>query len=315
MQDIKTLSLPLKYRPQKFDEMIGNETVISSLKSILQRTEGRPHALLFTGKSGCGKTTLARIVSSEIGCDLTEIREYNVANVRGIDTIRDIINTCRYKPKRGSSIVYIMDEFHQATKDAQNGMLKLLEDTPKHVYFIICSTNPESILPTIRTRCSTYNVLQLTTPEIVKLLKRVAEAEKVEFKDTVYREIAKRSNGSPRQALVILDQIIDIEGDDETIIKAIQESNVSETELSDLCRLLLDARPKKWPEIATLLKNFRGEAEQARYGILGWLSTVLLSSGNPKAAELLTIFSDSYMYIGKPGLIRDCYYASKIFEG
>lgn len=306
--------LHLKYRPRTFDEFLGNESVIESLRLILSREEGIPHSFLFYGPSGCGKTTLARIIASELGCSNKEYHEYNVADVRGIDTIRDIIYQCKFAPLVGKVKVYVLDEFHQSTKDAQNAILKVLEDTPKHVYFILCTTEPEKILKTIRTRCTSFQLSPLPRPKLIRLLKYVCKQEGVELPREAYQEIAKASGGSPRQALVILDSVIDIE-DDNKLLEAIQDSCPSDIQIIDICKVLLDFRKSpelRWKEVSKILQGMKEDHEQVRYMILSYLSKALLGKVDDRVAEMLGLFQESFMYTGKAGLIYNLYLACKI---
>ena len=155
------MPLHIDYRPADFDEILGNEETIKSIKSILARDEDRPHAWMFVGPSGCGKTTLARIVSAALGCPPKinkaanlDFQEINTSDMRGIDTAREILKTMNFAPVNTASKcrVYILDECHQATKDFQNSLLKALEDTPDHVYFLLCTTDPSKLLKTIKNR-------------------------------------------------------------------------------------------------------------------------------------------------------------------
>jgi DNA polymerase III gamma/tau subunit len=304
----------LKYRPASFEEIIGNKAIVESLSALLNRAEGRPHAYLFTGPSGCGKTTISRILAQGLGSDPADIYEYNSANVRGIDTIREIIQYARYKPKKGVATTFIMDEFHRATVDAQNAILKILEDTPKHVYILICTTEPDKVIKTIRTRCTSYQVEALALNELTKLVKMVSEKEGVTLFPEAYREIAKKANGSPRGALVLLDQVIDIPTD-EGLMNAIQNSMVSETELNDICRLLIANQTNKWPAMSILIKNFKGEPEQARRGILNYLETILLGKGDPRIDTMIQKFlENTYMNNGRVGLTSDCYFCCSLFS-
>jgi len=300
------LALHLKYRPDIFDDFFGNENILESLKSILGREQGMPHSFLFTGPSGCGKTTLARIMKNNLECSDNDFYEYNVANVRGIDTIRDIIANCVYSPFGGKYRIYLLDEAHKLTNDAQNALLKLLEDTPPHVYFILCSTDPEKLLKTIKTRCTTFQVGFLPKPKMISFLKNICEKEKVNLPQEAFKKIAEICGGSPRQALVMLDQIIDIE-DDEKLLAAIDSIVIGEAKLIDLCRALVEG--KSWKIVSSLIKNLDEEPEQIRYGILGYLNQVILNNGNDRIADLIALFLDSFMYSGKAGLSLACYSA------
>jgi DNA polymerase-3 subunit gamma/tau len=305
--------LHIKHRPQKFEEMVGNDEILPSLVSIVRRDTGRQHSFLFFGPSGCGKTTLARIVAMELGCELEEIAEYNVANVRGIETIRAIVQDCRYAPLHGKTKVYLLDECHKLTNDAQNALLKLLEDTPEHVYFLLCTTDPEKVLKTIRTRCAPFPVKSLNNPQIAKLVRRVAQAEQVTVSKEIITKIASSSQGSPRQALVLLDQVIDI-ADEAQALLALENAVIGEATVLELCKCILAKNQNRWAEMTKILKTLdtTSEPEQIRYAVLGYLSAVLQNGGDDRVAKLMMMFFDSYMYTGKAGLIHSCYMASRV---
>lgn len=309
------MPLHIDYRPKDFDEVMGNEATIRSLQAVLAR-EDKPHAFMFTGPKGCGKTTLARIVSKEVGCTSAGLNEYNTANTRGIDTIRDIDRGCRYAPLTGGSILYIMDECHKLTNDAQNALLKLLEEPPKHVYFCLCTTNSEKMLETVKDRCHIYKVKLLSSMQIKRLLRTVLKAEKIEnFPMEAVSEIARVSEGTPRRALVVLDGVIDIEDEGE-LIEAISEALIGEQEVIELCRMLIAVpQVNKWKQVSQLLRGIDEEPEGVRYGILKYLNTTILGCNEDTAERIdaiINCFLDSYMYTGIAGLTSSCYQASRL---
>jgi len=299
--------LDLKYRPKSFDEMYGNSSTLTSLKSVISRPKKKiPHSFLFCGPSGCGKTTLARILKKELDCSDQDFVELNVANVRGIDTVREIAQQMYSAPMAGKCRIYLLDEAQKITVDAQNALLKYLEDSPSHVYFILCTTDPEKLIGTIKTRCSTFYVSPLSTRETFKLLKRTCKKEGIEISEDALREIVKVSEGSPRQALVILDSVINIKNDDD-LIEAVQNySIVSKKGIIDLCRSLLSDRTK-WKEITSILSGIQEEPENVRYAVLGYMNSVLMKGENNRAALIIEEFSESFMYIKKAGLTLACY--------
>jgi len=302
--------LHIKYRPKTFDEVVGNDSAIQSLKTMLDRETGKQHAILFTGPSGCGKTTLARIVKDKLGCIDVDFIELNAANFRGIDTVRWVSEMSQFMSIFGGVRIYLFDEFHQVTKDAQNALLKLLEDTPEYIYFILATTDPEKVIKTIRNRCAIFEVKPLNVRDMMGLLGRVLEKEKVELSTEAINEIVKVAEGSPRKALVVLDKVIDIENDND-LLKAIKDLQVDESQIIDLCRALIK---RDESEVRGLLKELKDDPEKIRYAIAGYFTTVLLSKSwkTDEAARInavLSCFVESFMYGGKGMLVNSCYLA------
>jgi len=199
-----------KYRPKDFEGVVGQTDALKSLQQMAKNKK-IPHALLFTGPSGCGKTTLARIVRRELGCGKHDFSEVNCADFRGIDMVRDIRSRMMQAPISGSCRVWLIDEAHRLTGDAMDAFLKILEDTPDHVYFMLATTNPQKLLKTVRTRCTEISVKSLSNKDIVKLVTDVAKKEGKTLPKEVAKKIADKCEGSARQALVLLHQIIDLE--------------------------------------------------------------------------------------------------------
>lgn len=303
------MPLHITYRPKTLDELIGNDPIKNSLKSIFDR-EDRPHALLFHGPSGTGKTTIARIIANMLKCAPEDLAEYNSANTRGIDTIRDIAEGIHYAALVGKVRVYILDEFHQVTGPASNALLKLLEDTPKHVYFILCTTEPEKLLKTIRTRCTTFQTSMLTEAQMKKLIAWVLKEEKIkDFPESIIKEIIRVSEGCPRQALVILDSVIDIE-DEKKALEAVSVVTIGEAEIINICRSLL--AHERWGEMKGKVKEVLAntEPEKLRYAILGYLTTILLSKDkDDRLSELIDIFSEPTYSTGRAGIVNMLYLA------
>jgi DNA polymerase III gamma/tau subunit len=218
-----------------------------------------------------------------------------------------------FAPTKGDRKMYILDECHQITGPAQEALLKMLEHPPGHVYFALCTTQSESLKDTLIRRTHQYMVKQLPRTHIVKLLQGVCKNEGLEdFPEPVLRKIAGVCWGSPGQALKMLDQVIDIE-DEKMAIEAVEEVTISEETVKDICTTLVNVNlsPKnKWSELRKILTTFNGNAEQARRAILGYMSVVLLNKSDPQIAKMMSLFTDSYIYLGKPGLVLNCYYAT-----
>lgn len=297
--------LHVKYRPQSLGEIFGNEEVKESLESLVE-AENRPHVFLFHGSSGSGKTTFARILAKMVGGSENDILEINMSNNRGIETARGIIGNVEYSPLFGEASVYILDEFHKSTPDFQNAVLKIFEDTPDHVYFILCTTDPSKIIKTIKNRATIFEVEKLDLYEMFRLLAKVAKKEKIKITDENLKKIVNASKGIPRQALIFLNQISGIE-DEEKIYKILQNIDEEKVEIITLCRKLLSSSLKNWNSISQLLVKIEDDPEKVRRAILGYMTQVLLKGENPKAALILDCFQKPF-YNGKPDLVLSCYY-------
>lgn len=200
---------------------------------------------------------------------------------------------------------------HMLTKDAQNAILKVLEDCPSHVYFILCTTEPEKLLKTIHTRCTTYQVKLLADAEIGTLIDRVLKNEGIsDFSNAVRKEIIRVAEGCPRSALVVLDQVIDIL-DEKKALAAVIDATIGEAEVIEICRDVM--KNVSWKElkkkVGAVLKTT--EPEKLRYAILGYLSAVLLDANNfskpadmSRASVLIDIFSENTYSSGKAGIIN-----------
>lgn len=295
-----------KYRPKSFKTVVGQNHTLKSLEKMVE-TKKVPHALLFTGPSGCGKTTLARIVANELGCGKHDTYEVNCADFRGIDMVRDIRNNMKQAPLNGECRVWIIDEAHKLTGDSQNAFLKILEDTPRHVYFMLATTDPQKLLKTVRTRCTEIAVKSLTDADVRVLVERVAKKENITLSDAVVKSIIRNSEGSARKALVFLHQIADLEDEDQQINSI--ESATLEKQSHHIARALMNPRAK-WPEIAKILKESDIEdPEQARWMILGYAKSVLLNGGNlsNRAFIIIDMFKDPFYDSKAAGLAYACY--------
>lgn len=307
--------LHIRCRPPSFNDFVGNTSTVNSLKSKLAQG-ALAHALLFQGPSGCGKTTLARIIKTELGCSDFDFVEINMGNIGGVATAREIIRNIKLRPMQGNCRIYLLDEVQQATKDFQNALLKPLEDTPPYAYFILCTTDPQKLLVTIRNRCAVYEVAQLQDSQIVELLERTTDEEEKPVDDEVITDIMIASDGCPRQAMVILDQIIDL--DPRRQRRAIKSYIGQEAVTIELCRALLDSA--SWEEVQSILANLNEDPEKVRRAVIGYMSAVAIKSdvksrnGMKKAvraSEIFQCFSRPFYDTLKPGLVFACWEAVK----
>lgn len=299
------MSIYQKHRPTELKDIVGNTATINALESILVAVE-RPHTLLLTGQSGCGKTTIARIMARRFGCHPKDIIELNAANFRGIDTAREIIQQAKLKPMYGEVKAWILEEVHRSTLDFQSALLRILEDTPKHVYFLLPTTDPQKLLKTIINRCTQFTVQVLPENRIVYLINRVCDKEGKTIPKDICNAIAKDCQGSPRLALNMLETVIDLDEDQQ--LRTIQQATEEESEVIELCRALVNK--KKWNEINKILRGLQGtDTEKIRLAVLGYCSKILLSKEDLNAFLIMDSFKDPFFNSGFAGLTRACFEA------
>lgn len=299
------MPLYTKYRPASLKGFRGNQEVVRSVEGILSRSEGQPHAWLLSGPSGCGKTTLGRIIMTRLGVHPHDLQEIDSADFRGIDTIRKIRADANFLPTSGDRRGFILDECHQLSKDAQSGMLKMLEDTPRHAFFVLCTTDPGKLLPTIRNRCTTFSVEPLGTRDLEDLIRDVAEREGIDIPGEAVDQIIMDSTGSARLALVILDKIADLPP--AKMLEAARQQGAIQNESIELCRAMINGQP--WSKITRLLKGLEAPPEDIRRHVLAYATAVLLGKDHPRAFLVLDAFCVPIYDTGKPGLVRACYAA------
>ena len=309
------MPLHIDYRPQNFEEVFGNELLVKKLSSIFhEKREDKPRAILFAGPSGCGKTTLARIIAKELGCPEflengdrnLDFCEINSSNNRGIDTAREILEQIHYLPmnKESSCRIWLLDEVHQTTKDFQNALLKALEEPPKHIFFILCTTNPEKLLATIKTRCSKFEVAPLSSDDVQELIRWVLESEGLldDFDDKIIAQIAEKVDGCPREALVALDQVIDLDAKDREVV--ISNYKTTEAQTIDLCRALM--KKAKWPEVYKILDGLKQagqDPENIRRAVIGYAAACMKNRIDVHAILIFECFKKNFFDTGWVGLI------------
>ncbi|PKL46914.1 MAG: DNA polymerase III subunit gamma/tau [Planctomycetes bacterium HGW-Planctomycetes-1] len=222
--------LARRYRSQKFDEVVGQNAISQTLKNAI-KTDKVAHAYLFSGTRGVGKTTMARILAKSLNClsadkptvepclkcdsctainsgEDIDVIEIDGASNNSVDDVRELRQNAIYRPARARFKIYIIDEVHMLSINAFNALLKVLEEPPTHVKFIFATTEPNKVLATIQSRCQRFDFANISANDIIGQLKKILAEEKIKFEDDCIIALARLANGSMRDGLSLLDQII-----------------------------------------------------------------------------------------------------------
>lgn len=224
-------SLYRTYRPHSFETVVGQRHIIQTLQNAL-KTNKMSHAYLFCGPRGTGKTTVAKLVAKSVNClnpdkapcnecehcrtiqngTHPDVIEIDAASNNGVDEIRDLIEKVKYAPIQAKYKVYIIDEVHMLSQGAFNALLKTLEEPPSHVIFILATTEPHKVLPTIISRCQRYDFVRVNRRDIQMRIEEVLKSEKINYEPEATRLISQLADGGVRDALSILEQCIAYSG-------------------------------------------------------------------------------------------------------
>ena len=263
-----------KYRPKNFNEMIGQEVIVKTLQNAINKNK-ISHAYLFTGPRGTGKTSAAKIFAKTINCENLEngipcekcvcctqinnqqnvdIIEIDAASNNGVDEIRELKNKVNLVPSISKYKVYIIDEVHMLSTSAFNALLKTLEEPPSHVIFILATTDPHKVLPTILSRCQRFDFKKVSVNKIHERLKDICKQENITIEDTALDEISRLANGGLRDALSILDQV-NAYSDDKITSDDVHEVNGTITQ-NNLKAFVLNIIHNKLQEIFSEIDSY-----------------------------------------------------------
>ena len=297
-----------KYRPATFSTVVGQKALVQTLKNAIESGK-LAHAYLFCGPRGVGKTTCARIFAKTINCEhrtpegeacdqcescraMGEQRSYNVyeldaASNNSVDNIRELIDQVQIPPQIGKYKVFIIDEVHMLSTQAFNAFLKTLEEPPKHAIFVMCTTEKQKILPTILSRCQTYDFQRIQMQDIVEQLRYIADKEGIQAETQALQVIARKADGGMRDALSVFDQIASFTGGHVTYQQTIENLNILDYEL--FFRLTDAALQGNVPAAMLMLDQVIRRGFDPQYFIGGWASHLrdLMVSQDPATVQLI----------------------------
>lgn len=285
------------YRPQRFDEVVGQEVIVRALQNSLANGKVT-HAYLFSGPRGTGKTTVARLLAKTLNCSCSmnnepcnectsckeimegnnpDVIEIDAASNNGVDEIREIREKVKFLPGEAKYKVYIIDEVHMLTTSAFNALLKTLEEPPKHVIFILATTEPHKVLPTILSRCQRYDFKSLTVDEIKESILNVCKQENIKITEEAVVAIAESAEGGMRDALSFLDQAISL-SDEEVTVEDVNSvtGNVSYDKIIELATCFQEKNISKALKIVNELLNLGKEVGKVVTSLMQFYRDILL---------------------------------------
>ncbi len=287
------VALYRKYRPNTFDEVRDQDHIVTVLKGAIAKNT-IPHALLFSGTRGTGKTTLARIFAKEIGVSDVDLYEIDAASNRGIDDIRELREAVHTLPYESEKKVYIIDEVHMLTKEAFNALLKTLEEPPAHVIFMLATTEEEKLLDTILSRCQVFRMHSPSRKVLAQMVIDIAKKEGFILNPAAADLIAISADGSFRDALGVLQKVILASGDEIGTADEVAEI-IGAPKSSLLAQVLEGLQEKKVEKVLTaigVVVDAHGDMKMFTRLLLERVRVVILLRNMPaKAEELLAHFA------------------------
>ncbi len=298
-----------KWRPQEFDGVIGQEHVTTTLKNAIQAGQ-IAHAYLFAGPRGVGKTTTARILAKALNCvegptvtpcnactfcrEISEGRSVDVLEIDGasnnrVEQVRThLLESVKYTPSQGKHKIYIIDEVHMLTKEAFNALLKTLEEPPSHVYFIFATTDPRKVIPTVLSRCQRFDFRRISGPTIAEHLAMISEQSGYDVQREALALIARRVDGSMRDAESLLDQVVAFGGTGLTAGEAAEVLGIVDQDVYfELIDIVADQDVPRGLDLVDRVFRHGHDLEEIILGVLEHLRNLLVVKAAPEADALL----------------------------
>lgn len=312
-----------KYRPQKLEEVVGQEHIKKALRNAIELNK-ISHAYLFTGPRGTGKTSTARIFAKSLNCkegptvnpcgvcencvDITnstpmDVIEIDAASNRKVEDAQNILEKVMYAPVNSRYKIYIIDEVHMLSTTAFNALLKTLEEPPKNVIFILATTEVHKVLDTIKSRCQRFDFKRITTKDIVKHLKYISKQEKINITDDALYTIAKNSAGGMRDSIALLDQLSILDGTEAINTDDINTllGRLSFDVLNKLADSIVNSKPDEAVKILEDIYNSGNEPIQILTNLMEYLKNLLIvkTSGKDIAFEIIQCNDEQFDVLSK----------------
>lgn len=301
----KSADLCSKHRPARFDLLVGQEAAVRTLNALAKRKGGFPHCLMFSGPSGTGKTTASRIVAAALGTQERNmtLQVLNAGMEGGKEVIRDLETRLQYRPLAGGKVVFILEECHGLTPAAQEALLLCTEEPADWCYFIFCTTDPDKVKKTLRSRCTEVRFGPLSRADLVVLVNQISKREGFKPGDKLTESIVEAADGSARVAIKILEKVKDIP--DKAARAAAVTAADTKKQSIELCRCLAK---KDYRGAAAVLKTLDDDPEKVRHHVLAYAASMLLN-GAPRGYTIIRAFQFNFYDSKRPGLVAACWEA------
>lgn len=276
-------ALPVLMRPKTLKEVIGQDEVVAALGKIV-KSKRVPHCFLFTGPSGVGKTTLARILASLLKVDSDHgVMEIDAATNTGIEKMRGVLEKLMYRSfsENGRKFL-IVDEAHRLSRSAWDSLLKPIEEPPEHVFWAFCTTEPDKVPATIVSRCTSFTLRAVAWDTIADLLNEASEKQDIEIESDILELCARNANGNVRQALVYLEQCKGVESKKEAA-RLMSTGVGDEKEAIELARMVCKGQGFTWPAAMKIVQALKEESpEGIRLVVVNYAASMLFETTKPE---------------------------------